>query len=239
MNKSVVWFLVMIMLFSVMLCSVSAQDETLSDEEFNEQEEVTVSDPLEPFNRLMFKFNDRLYFWVLKPVARGYSFVFPQDARVAIRNFFHNLFTPIRVVNDLLQGKLKRAGKELARFCINTTAGVFGFADVAAKEFNLKVPDEDFGQTLGVYGIGHGIYVVWPVVGPSSLRDTVGLIGDLLLDPLSYLNAEESLMMRGVYTINNTSLRIGEYEDLKKSALDPYISLQDAYLQYRLEQTRE
>ncbi len=240
MRKSVVVFLlIMAMTTTVVVFQARAQEDPFSDEGIDEQEQIEVADPLEPWNRLMFQFNDRLYFWVLKPVAKGYSFVFPQDARVAIRNFFHNLFTPIRLVNDVLQGKLDRAAKELARFCVNTTAGVFGFNDVAARELNLKVPDEDFGQTLGHYGIGHGFYIVWPVLGPSSLRDTFGLIGDLILDPLSYLNAEQSLMMRSVYTINTTSLKIGEYEDLKKGALDPYISVQDAYLQYRLDQTKK
>ncbi len=200
---------------------------------FDNTVELTIADPIEPWNRLMFKFNDRFYFWVLKPVAKGYSFVLPQDARVAIGNFFKNLLFPVRFINCLLQGKFKQAGNEFLRFSINTTAGVFGLDDVAKKEFNIKSSNEDFGQSLAHFGAGHGFYIVWPVLGPSSLRDTFGLLGDFLLDPLTYIEIEKSLALRATSLVNTTSLHIGDYEDMVEGALDPYISLQDAYIQYR------
>ncbi len=232
-------FTIVILLFTANLAFTAENNEDVFDDAYEETEEVTIADPLEPLNRLVFAFNDRLYFLVLKPVAKGYSAVFPEDIRMAIRNFFHNITTPVRVVNNLLQGKIKNAGIELARFCLNSTGGVFGLADFAGKELGLKVPDEDLGQTLGRYGIGHGIYIVWPVLGPSSLRDSIGLAGDLFLDPINYLEFQRSLTVQSYRFVNNTSLHIGDYEDLKAAALDPYIALQDAYIQYRKKETEK
>jgi len=163
------------------------QPETLPADEYE-----GVSDPFEGFNRISFEFNDRFYFWILKPVAQGYSYVFPQDIRVVIRNFFRNLSTPIRVVNALLQGKFSGAATEVARFGINTTAGVLGLDDVARREFHLESTNEDLGQTLGYYGVDNGFYVVWPFLGPSSLRDTVGFWGISSLNPwITYLRLKQ------------------------------------------------
>ncbi len=115
-------------------------------------EEDEIADPFEPLNRVAFYFNDKLYFWVIKPVAKGYSAVLPEDARIAIRNVFNNITTPVRVVNNLLQFKVKSAGNELLRFGINSTVGVLGVFDIAEEKLNIKMQDEDLGQTLGVWG---------------------------------------------------------------------------------------
>jgi len=137
-------------------------------------------------------------------------------------------------VSSLLQFKIKDAGNELLRFVYNSTAGVCGLVDAAKEDLGIKQQDEDLGQTLGRYGIGHGFYLVWPFLGPSSLRDTVGRIGDRFLDPVHYVNPTEASVGITVYDkVNETSFRIGDYEDLKKSAIDPYVSIRDAYLQYR------
>ncbi len=193
-----------------------------------------IADPLEPVNRAFFHFNDKLYFWVLKPVSRGYGAVVPQVIRVGIRNVFSNVAMPIRLVNSLLQGKFRAAGTELSRFAINSTIGMAGFFDPAKTGFHIEPTSEDLGQTLGVYGLGHGVYLVLPVLGPSSLRDAAGLAGDLFLDPLTYvLDGTTRLELRAGQTINNTSLRIGEYESLKGMAVDPYAALRDAYVQHR------
>lgn len=210
------------------------------DEE-GEQESVAVADPLEPFNRAMFHFNDKLYFWVLRPVARGYGEVAPQDARICVRNFFSNLTFPIRFVNCLFQGNIDGAAIELSRFTVNTLLGIGGLFDPASsKDMNLLKQDEDFGQTLGVYGVGQGIFLTWPVFGPSTPRDTVGLAGDYLLNPLSYLNPwYVSSGSKGYDRINDTSLKIGDYESLKGAAIDPYIAVRDAYLQYRKKKVDE
>jgi phospholipid-binding lipoprotein MlaA len=198
-----------------------------------------IADPLEPMNRAFFHFNDKLYFWVLKPVATGYKTVVPEDARVGVRNFFSNLTTPIRVGNCLLQANFKCAGTETLRFLLNTGLGMGGFLD-PGKDAHLEKQDKDFGQTLGIWGIGAGIYFDWPIFGPSSVRDTVGFIGDLFLDPRTYLLSDPIFyVVRPYELVNDTSLRTGEYEDFKEAALDPYIALKDAYTQYRQKKIRE
>ena len=196
---------------------------------------VEVADPLAPVNRLFFHFNDRLYYWVLKPTAKGYNRVLPERARRGIRNAFANLRMPKRCVNSLLQGDLRGSGVELARFGINTTVGVLGFGDPAGKGFGLKKRKEDTGQTLGRYGVGGGMYLNWPILGPSNVRDTVGFVGDILLDPLTYLlpSFPTRLGVRSYERVNGVSLRIGDYEGLTEDALDPYTAVKDAYTQHR------
>ncbi len=160
--------------------------------------------------------------------------------RVGVRNFFSNLTTPIRMVNCLLQVNFKGAGTEVARFLLNTTVGLAGFLDPAKKEFNIEKQDEDFGLTLGSWGVGPAFYIDWPILGPSSLRDTVGFTGDLFLDPRTYVfNRPIFYVVRPFELVNDTSLRIGEYEDLKKAAIDPYVALKDAYHQYRQNKIRK
>jgi len=200
----------------------------------SEEAAEMIADPIEPFNRAFFHFNDKLYFWVLKPLATGYKTVIPEDGRVGVRNFFSNFTTPIRLVNCLLQAKFKGAGNETVRFLLNTTFGLAGFFDPAKKEFKIEKQDEDFGQTLGVWGIGPVFYIVWPILGPSSLRDTVGYVGDLFLDPRTYIFTRPIFyVVRPIELVNEASLSLGEYEEFKKAALDPYIALREASHQYR------
>jgi len=211
-------------------------DDEFDDDFVEEARDVDVLDPLEPVNRFFFQVNDKLYFFALKPVGRVYGAIIPEDFRVCIRNAFKNLLMPVRCVNNLLQGKFKNAGIEVSRFLINTTAGIAGFGDPAKDIWELESNQEDLGQTLGFYGIGNGIYFCWPIFGPSTLRDSIGMIGDSFLDPLHYVM--ESDYDTGVYvqaekTINNTSLVIGDYESLIEASFDPYIALRDAYLQQR------
>ncbi len=216
-------------------------DDDFLDPFAEETEEAGIRDPLQPLNRVFFQFNDRLYFWVLKPTATVYGTFIPEGVRVAVKRAFENLLMPVRFVNNLLQGKVDRAGVELARFALNSTLGAGGLFDPAAWEFGLKAHHEDLGQTLGVYGFGHGVYFHWPVFGPSSFRDTIGLAGDHFLDPVFYLapGVGESIALRTGDRVNRTSLRIGEYEDFKESALDPYVAMRNAYFQYRLEQVKK
>ena len=196
---------------------------------------VAISDPLEPLNRAFFVFNDKLYFWVLNPVSSGYAKVLPQPARRGVNNFFSNVATPVRLVNCVLQAKFKGAWVELERFAINTTVGVAGFGDPARNWWDIAKGNEDLGQTLGCYGLGPSIYINWPILGPSCVRDTVGYVGDLFLDPVNYLvpNFACNAGVKAYDTVNDTSLRPGDYEDFKKAALDPYVALRDAYYQYR------
>jgi phospholipid-binding lipoprotein MlaA len=163
----------------------------------------------------------------------------PEDFRIIVRNFFYNITSPARVINCLLQGKFKDAGNEALRFGINTTVGVLGLAPVA-EDFGIKGKEEDFGQTLAVYGVGTGPYIVLPIVGPSNLRDLVGDVADAFLDPLNHFSKLETVVAIQSYRyVNKTSLHLGEYEDLKASALDPYIALKDAYIQHRNEEVKK
>jgi len=215
-------------------------DEEFFEEEF-EEKKLQVADPLSPWNRAMFHFNDKLYFWALKPLARGYKAVTPDFFRTGVKNFFRNITTPIRLVNCILQGKGNAAAVEFSRFVVNTTIGVLGFGSPADKYPRLIPPDsEDLGQTLGNYGLGNGFYIVWPIFGPSTLRDSIGRAGDFFLDPVNYVDpAEASIGIRAFDTVNNTSFRIGDYESFKKSAIDPYTALRDVYLQIRENKIKE
>lgn len=199
-----------------------------------------IADPFEFWNRAMFTVNDKLYFWVAKPVAKTYSFFVPEWGRIRVRNVFKNVAAPIRFVNSLLQFKFHAAAKEVGRFLVNTTAGLGGMFDILKDNPDAQPSEEDLGQTLGSYGIGNGFYLVLPVLGPSSLRDGLGLAGDYFLDPVSYITPMiDSMAIRSGDRVNDTSLRIGEYEDLKESAIDPYVSFRNAYLQYRNKKIKE
>jgi len=216
-------------------------DDVAMDEFDFDEPHISISDPLEPFNRAFFHFNDKLYFWVLKPVATGYKAVVPTPIRRGIENFFNNLSFPVRFVNCIFQGKFEGAGYEFGRFMINSTIGLAGFFDRATYHFEMKEYDEDLGQTLGSYGIGHGFFINWPFLGPSSVTDTIGTVGDAFLEPLHYLDVKTKydLAIKGGEKINKISLVIGDYEDLKKAALDPYIAYRDAYYQYRQNQIKK
>ncbi len=211
------------------------EDDEYSDDA-NAQPAATIADPWEPFNRAMHTFNDRLYFWLFKPVAQGYNMVVPEPARVSVSNFFSNLRAPVRLVNCVLQVNPIGAATELFRFMINSTVGIAGLFDPAGgEEINLKRQDVDLGQTLGVWGMGQGIYIVWPIIGPSSSRDTAGIVGDYFLYPISYLDPLYVWAgVRGYEALNEVSLRIGDYEAITEAAIDPYIAFRDAFVQYRL-----
>jgi phospholipid-binding lipoprotein MlaA len=192
-------------------------------------------DPLEPLNRVFFTFNDKLYFWLLKPVARGYGFIVPEQGRVWVRNAFTNLAMPGRALNCTLQMDFRGAGTELSRFLINSTVGVAGLGDPAARRWNLRPREEDTGQTLGYYGMPPWLYIHWPLLGPSCPRDTLGFVGDSFLDPLTWLvpDLPPRLGIKAGDRVNRTSLGIGQYEEVKEAALDPYTAVRDIYHQYR------
>jgi phospholipid-binding lipoprotein MlaA len=214
-------------------------DDPFADEEENDQEQSfqEVADPLSGFNRIMFQINDKLYFWVLKPVTRGYRAVTPTFFRIGIKNFFDNLLGPLRFVNCLLQGKGEAADHEAVRFVMNTTVGVLGFGNPAKNYPELASSEEDFGQTFGRWGIGDGFYIVWPVLGPSTLRDSVGMVGDWFMDPTSYVEPfEASVAIWSFHKVNTLSFHIGDYESLKEAAIDPYEAFRNAYIQYRKSQ---
>ncbi len=213
--------------------------EKAEEKDFDNEDEFwvppadTIKDPLEFMNRAFFHFNDKLYFWFLKPVAQGYRVVVPKTARIGVSNFFYNLAGPVRMVNCLLQGKGEEAGFEFARLLVNTTIGLGGLMDVATHSMELDRYNEDLGQTLGVYGCGPSFYLHWPFLGPSSGRDTLGIFGDAFLSPMHYLAPQYAIGARTYERVNETSLTIGNYEDFKRSAIDPYVAIRDAYYQNR------
>lgn len=204
------------------------------DDEYEEEGSLQgIPDPLEELNRAFYSLNDKMYFYIFKPIGRGLRFIFPEPVRVAVRNFFYNLRFPARFLNCLFQLKFEGAGSEFARFLLNSTVGVAGFFDVASR-VGFKHYDEDFGQTLGHWGLGDGFYLDLPFFGPSSLRDGVGLVADGFMWPPVYLDEFWiAIALRLAEAFNNVSLTIGEYEALKGAALDPYIAIRDAYYQYR------
>jgi phospholipid-binding lipoprotein MlaA len=211
----------------------------LLEEEVSSQA-ITVKDSIEPWNRLMHNTNDGLYFWVLKPVAQGYKAVIPEPGRIGIRNVFQNLATPVRLVNCLLQGKFHSAGNEINRCVINTTWGVLGIWDPAKEKGKIEPAAEDMGQTLAVYGLDNGCYLVWPLFGPSTLRDSAGMGGDFFLSPTYYIeDTEAKISIFAVNVTNRTSLSIGEYEAFKAAAVDPYVAMRNAYIQYRQKQVEK
>jgi phospholipid-binding lipoprotein MlaA len=217
---------------------MSDEYDNVTEEQAASGEGPHVADPLEPWNRAMYHFNDKVYFWVLKPVTEGYKYVLPEDVRGLFKSFYNNIKAPIRIMNNLLQGKLDYAGIELVKFFINSTVGVGGLRDCATECFNIKGRDADFGQTLGKYGMGHGFYFVWPFIGPSSARDSVGLGFDWTLKPTTYLGDTGwfNQVNIGIYVhsaVNTASFHLGDYEALKGAAIDPYLAIRDAYIQYR------
>ncbi|WP_305042623.1 MlaA family lipoprotein [Geoalkalibacter sp.] len=215
--------------------TVAAPEDDYSpfENEFDE-DVVAVYDPIEPFNRAMFWFNDKLYFYLLKPVARAYRVV-PEPARVSVGNFFSNVATPVRLANCLLQFRFPDAGRELGRFVVNTTWGVGGLFDPAHKRLGWHKKDEDLGQTLGYFGIPAGPYLVLPLFGPSNPRDAVGRIGDGVLDPWPYVLDEtwEVIAVKTYDRVNWLSLDRDTYEAIKREQLDPYLFIRDAYAQRR------
>jgi phospholipid-binding lipoprotein MlaA len=218
----------------------AVKDEYADDQSFDYDDpfaeaKVTIADPIEPINRISYLVNDKLYYWAIKPVANVYKLIVPEPARISVKQFYFNMKFPIRFVNCLLQADFSGAGIEFGRFTINTIWGIGGLLDPAAGGgINLAKQDTDFGQTLGMYGVGHGFYILWPVLGPSSPRDSVDIAGEYLLDPLSYFGPwYTGIGIRPFKIINNASLVIGEYESLQGAALDPYVAIRDAYAQYR------
>ncbi len=230
------WIAVFIVLLP---CSVLfGQDIDEEDLDFLEEEltepEVTISDPLEPINRFMYNFNDATFTHVIRPVAKGYKKVTPKPARLGLHNFFSNLGAPIRFTNCLLQGKGDDAWIEMQRFLVNTSAGFLGLGDPALEKHGLYIVDEDLGQTLATYGVDDGIYLVLPFLGPTTLRDAVGRVGDIFLSPVTYVKPGEVYLGASALRITNTySLHGNEYEAIKADAIEPYSALKSAYIQYR------
>lgn len=191
-------------------------------------------DPFEGFNRAMYTFNTKLDTYVLKPVAKGYRAVVPTPARQGVSNFFANLREPMVMVNDALQGKFSHAASDLGRFLTNSTLGVLGLFDVASR-MGLEKRNEDFGQTLAVWGVAEGPYLVLPFLGPSGIRDGVGLVGDFYAYPPTYMEETSTAWKLFVLGTVDTRVRYLDTGDILYQAAgdDPYIFVREAYRQRR------
>ena len=202
-----------------------------------------VYDPLEPMNRGVFAFNNALDRAVIEPVARVYNFLTPDFFRAGVQNFMRNLRAPLVVANNILQGDVKGAGVATARFVMNTVGGIGGLFDFAAAH-GLPYEPEDFGQTLAVWGFGEGFYLVLPVLGPSSLRDSAGLAVDTLADPVRLYafnrNEEWIYYTRGaVEGLDNRARMVGAVNDRRRNSLDYYAAVRSAYTQKRRSLVRD
>jgi phospholipid-binding lipoprotein MlaA len=191
-------------------------------------------DPLEGFNRAMYRFNEKLDDYVLKPAAEGYRAVLPSPVRTGVANFFSNLHDPVIIVSDLLQGKLVQALSDTGRFMANTIIGIYGLFDPATP-LGLPKHNEDFGQTLGVWGVGEGPYIVWPFLGPSTLRDSGGSIFDWQIYPPYQLESVDTRNTLIVIEAVDTREKLLDTTDILEQAAgqDPYVFVREAYRQHR------
>ncbi len=199
---------------------------------------------LETFNEAMFDVNLWLDEKVMRPVARSYEKIVPTGTRLGVQRFFLNLGVVPRVANSLLQLKFNGAARELSRFMVNTTVGGLGFFDVAKTQFGLQESNEDFGQTLGHYGMEGGAYLVLPFFGPATVRDAVGFVVDGAMDPKQYIlsgthNLAVSTGTTVTNVVNERSLNLELFEQVDRFSLDLYSAAQDFYLQRREQQIKE
>jgi phospholipid-binding lipoprotein MlaA len=190
-------------------------------------------DPLEPFNRGVYQFNETLDKYVMKPVAQGYQFVLPQPVRTGVGNFFSNINDVSILANNVLQGKFVPALDDFARIVINTTLGLLGILDIAS-EAGIPKHEEDFGQTLGFWGVGDGPFIMLPFFGPSNARDTVGRVGDVFTDVVTYVDPTGTRnVIWGTRVVDRRAQLLDASTVLDAAALDRYEFLRDAYLQRR------
>ena len=210
-----------------------SEEEELNDPFGSETTSYTIPDPLQPWNRKVFWFNDRAYIYVLKPAIKGYRSILGRTIRKGISNVFDNLDEPTNFVNSVLQVRPKDAAKSLSRLVINSTIGIGGIFDPASN----WVPESKrtLNQTLGKWGVPPGFYIVWPVYGPSSLRATVGDVADGYFYPPYYLDGDDAIYaiagLAVLRNVNEVSFKLGQYTDVKEASFDPYSAFKDIYEQ--------
>jgi phospholipid-binding lipoprotein MlaA len=190
-------------------------------------------DPLEEYNRATYSFNQMMDRMLFTPLSSGYNFIMPAPANRGVTNFFDNLGDVRSALNNLLQLKIGRAINDVGRVAVNSTLGILGFMDVASN-MNLPRYNEDFGQTLGVWGFGSGPYIVLPFFGPSSVRDGVGVVVDFFADPIFYLDERSTRWsLWGLQLIDTRADLLNASRVIDQAALDPYSFIRDAYMQRR------
>lgn len=233
------FLLLFVFVTNITLFAVDADE--FSDEFTEPKKEVF--DPLSGYNRVMTNFNDYVFMNIVDPyLFKGYDYIAPEVVRSSVKSFFDNLKFPITFVNNLLQTKFKRAWIDVERFGVNTTVGLFGFFDPASTWLGLQKSNEDFGQTLGYYGVGSGFPIVLPFFGHYNLRDLAGGFADAAADPIYYQDYRQYNVTDNTYQswdiisyryFNEGSLSAKEYREFRKDAIDLYPFIRDAYEQYR------
>jgi len=232
--------LVAVLLLVTLVTACASRPPADDPEAVAEYEQL--NDPAEPTNRAVFGFNQALDKAIIKPLAQGYRWLLPNPVRKGVHNFLSNLREPLTFLNDVLQGEVSRAGVTLGRFGINSTVGLLGLIDVAA-EIGLPPHKEDFGQTLAVWGVGEGPYVMLPILGPSNPRDLIGRVVDYFLDPFNMWaeasNQDWAVPARTVLTaIDQRERLLDPLDDLEKSSLDFYVSIRSMSRQMRASEVR-
>lgn len=224
----------MLILLSVLVlnnCSHKNQNTNLIDKTPQTQ------DPWEKFNRGTFAFNKVFDKYLLAPVAKGYRIILPSEIRTGIRNFFNNLKEPWTSINSALQGDFKNTGNSIARFCINTTIGLLGIFDVASN-LGIEKQKEDFGQTLAVYGVEPGPYIVLPLLGPSTFRDAMGKVAGFVADPVTLAlnrDGKENWLWIGTALkgIDFREQNLEKIDNLEATSVDFYATIRSLYLERR------
>lgn len=230
---------------SIIPAAKEAATKAEPKDDLEEYDVVEIHDPLEKLNRGTFWLNDKLYLVIFRPISKGYEAITPKRLRKGIYNAFENVKFPVRLVNSLLQGKVKGAGLQTEKFLVDTVAGLGGMIRVSDKIDSLaNLPDEDTGKTFARWGMGHGAYLVLPFLGPSSLRDGVGLAGDYAMNPVNwgyFWNGEHDWTLIPPYanTLRALPVQLSTYDDAKRDAIDPYISIRAAYVQFREEAVKK
>ena len=229
-------FLILALASLVLVGCATAPDRNDAEAVAENQE---INDPAEPTMRAIFAFNQAIDKGILKPVASTYRKIAPEKIRTGAHNFLNNLRTPVIFFNDILQGDFERAMATLVRFLINTTAGILGFNDTAG-DLGLEFHDEDFGQTLAVWNMPEGPYLMLPVFGPSNPRDAIGRVVDFFIDPLNMWakNADQEWTnptRTALKTVDFRALHYDTIEDLEKSSLDFYATVRSLYRQRRID----
>ena len=201
---------------------------------FETEEGLNENDPWEPFNEKTFWFNRQFDRYLLKPFATGYDWVLPGPVQVTVGNALDNLVVVRRLTNNLLQLKFSGAGREVARFTINSTIGVAGLFDVAKDEIGIEQSNEDTGQTLGSYGVEPGPYLVLPFLPVTTVRDGIGLVADTAMNPLNYfIPIGATLGLSAADTVNERSLNLEKFENVEEGVIDLYSAVRNGYLQRR------
>ncbi|MFM8152710.1 MAG: VacJ family lipoprotein, partial [Polynucleobacter victoriensis] len=229
-NKKLIKILMWVSVALVAGCATTQQTER-----------VAKIDPFESINRAVFTFNENADEYVIKPAAEAYQFVLPEFVRTGVTNFFSNIGDIFVAVNNLLQGKPGNAANDIGRFLVNSTIGILGLFDVAT-EAGLEKNKEDFGQTLGVWGVPSGPYVVLPLFGPSSIRDTAGLVVDIKTDFIlnsNQLNHDQKVGSTVLRVVNQRANLLNASQLLEDAAFDKYSFLRDSYLQRRFNQVHD